>query len=62
MRKISISDMSDRLGISYRTYTEYLRGKNEPKAMKAVLNLLSQLEDNEIIAVVKTWKEGTHGK
>ena len=47
--------MAKRLGISARTYTEYLRGTNSPLSMKAMVVLLSQLNDDEIVTVVRGW-------
>lgn len=47
--------MAKRLGISVRTYIEYLRGTNSPLSMKAMIMLLSQLSDDEIVAVVREW-------
>ncbi|ENT6930323.1 hypothetical protein ACE65B_000705 [Campylobacter jejuni] len=48
--------MANRLGISERTYIEWLRETNEPIAMKAVLDMLSQLKDDDVIQVVREWK------
>ena len=50
-------DMASRLGISERTYIEWLKGTNEPIAMKAVLNMLSQLKDDDILRVIREWKD-----
>ena len=50
-------DMAGRVGVGYRTYMEYQRGTNAPLAMKAMLNLLALLEDQEIVRVVREWKE-----
>jgi putative transcriptional regulator len=47
--------MAKRLGISARTYTEYLRGTNSPLSMKAMIVFLSQLNDEEILKVVREW-------
>ncbi len=48
--------MASRLGISERTYTyiKWLRETNEPIAIKAVLDILSQLKDDDIIQVIET--------
>ena len=56
-RDITRSDMAKRLGISSRTYTEYLRGVNQPLAMKALLTMLNQLEDDDIVKIVRLWKK-----
>lgn len=53
---ISREEMALAIGVKPRTYTEYLRGKtNQPLAMKALLNLLVRLDDDEIIKVVRSW-------
>ena len=39
--RISQAAMANRLGISARTYLEYLRGTNSPVGMRVVLDLLS---------------------
>lgn len=55
-RRISVREMASRIGVSSRTYTEYARGTNEPLAMKAILNLLSGLADEEIVKIVRDWR------
>ena len=56
-KRITQEDMAERIGVGYRTYMEYQRGTNAPLAMKALLNLLSLLEDQEIVRVVREWRE-----
>jgi DNA-binding XRE family transcriptional regulator len=60
-KRITQTDMAQRIGVGYRTYLEYQRGTNAPLAMKALLNLLNMLDDNEIVKVVREW-EHTRGK
>lgn len=57
-RRITQEEMAGRIGVGYRTYMEYQRGTNAPLAMKALLNLLAILDDQEIVRVVREW----HGK
>jgi len=57
MKKISQSSMAKKIGVSSRTYTEYTRGTNEPLAMKALLSMLNLLDDDEIVKVVRMWKD-----
>jgi transcriptional regulator with XRE-family HTH domain len=54
-KRITQEDMATRIGVGYRTYLEYQRGTNAPLAMKALLNLLVLLDDQEIIKVVREW-------
>ena len=56
MKKISQNNMAKRIGVSPRTYTEYTRGTNKPLAMRALLNLLNELDDDEIVKVVRMWE------
>ncbi|MEE9093441.1 hypothetical protein VXM97_03140 [Helicobacter pylori] len=51
-----------RLGVSERIHIEWLRETNEPIAMKAVLDILSQLKDDGIIQVIENWKQEVVGK
>ncbi|ACR32968.1 helix-turn-helix domain-containing protein [Burkholderia glumae] len=56
-KRITQTDMAQRIGVGYRTYLEYQRGTNAPLAMKALLNLLNLLDDAEIVRVVREWEE-----
>ena len=56
-KRITQEDMAGRVGVGYRTYMEYQRGTNAPLAMKAILNLLALLDDQEIVRVVREWGE-----
>ena len=51
------SDMAEKLGISERTYGEYIRGDISPLAVKALLNLLSEMDDEDIIKMVREWEK-----
>ncbi|MCV3478099.1 XRE family transcriptional regulator [Campylobacter lari] len=62
LKNITKKEMANRLGISERTYIEWLRETNEPIAMKAMLNMLSQLKDDDIIRVVREWKQEIKSK
>ncbi len=54
--RISQSAMAERLGVSTRTYLEYLRGTNAPTGMRVVLDLLFMLDDNELVQIIKHWR------
>lgn len=56
--RITRDEMAARLGISRRTYTEYLRGVNKPLGMRALLDLLCQLEEQDQVALLRRWREG----
>lgn len=57
IKTISQSDMAKRIGVSSRTYTEYSRGTNQPLGMKALLSMLAQLNDDDIVKIIKFWRE-----
>ncbi|WP_228841233.1 hypothetical protein [Helicobacter pylori] len=48
--------MANRLGVSLRTYTEWLRDVNQPLAMRAILDMFSQLNDDDIVKIVRAWQ------
>lgn len=54
--------MAKEVGVSGRTYGDYLRGTLEPKAMKALLNLLTKLENEDIVKIIRLWEEEHHEK
>ena len=55
--RISQAAMASRLGISARTYLEYLRGTNSPVGMRVVLDLLCMLDDQSAIQVIQHWRD-----
>lgn len=55
IKTISQPVMAKRVGVQPRTYTEYSRGTNQPLAMKALLNMLNELDDEDIVKVVRLW-------
>ena len=55
--RISQAAMAERLGISSRTYLEYLRGTNSPTGMRAVLDLLCMLDDQELNQIIQHWRK-----
>lgn len=60
-KRITQEAMAQRVGVGYRTYMEYQRGTNAPLAMKALLNLLALLDDQEIVRVVREWSDIKEG-
>ena len=57
------SDMAGKLGVSQRTYGEYMRGDISPLAAKAVLNLLSEMDDKDFVRINREWeKQSTEQK
>lgn len=56
-KRLTQEEMAGRIGIAHRTYMEYQRGTNAPLSMKALLNLLAMLDDQEIGRVVREWNQ-----
>ena len=56
-KRVTQDEMAGRIGVGHRTYMEYQRGTNAPLAMKALLNLLAMLDDQEIVRVVREWDQ-----
>lgn len=54
---VTQGEMAQRLKISRRTYVEYLRGTNKPVAMRVLLDMLSQLDDQALIEVLARWRQ-----
>lgn len=52
------SCMAEIIGVSERTYGEYIRGMISPLAAKALLNLLSRMDDEDIIKMIRRWEKG----
>lgn len=56
LQSIPQKEMAKRLDISLSTYTEWLRDTNQPIAMRAILDMLTMLNDEDIIGVIRAWK------
>lgn len=52
-RKISQKEMATRYDIPMRTYQDWKIGNTKPKAAKIVIDMLNELDDEEIIRVVR---------
>lgn len=52
-KKISQKTMAEKLDVSMRTYQDWRLGNAKPQAAKAVIEMLSMLDDDEIIRVVR---------
>ncbi|NLC27713.1 MAG: helix-turn-helix transcriptional regulator [Campylobacteraceae bacterium] len=52
-KKISQKQMAERLGVSMRTYQDWKLGNSEPQAAKAVIEMLCELEEEDILHVLR---------
>ena len=59
--RITAADLSKRLKVSPRTLTEYERGTNQPTSMRALLLLLAQLTDEQIVTIVRQFEAADTG-
>jgi len=55
---ITQNDMAKRLGISERSYAEYLSGRRQPLAVSAVLRMLGQLSNKDILKLIRASGKG----
>lgn len=55
--RISQATMASRLGVSSRTYLEYLRGTNSPVGMRVVFDLLCMLDDEAALQLINRWRD-----
>lgn len=56
IRDINYKEMASRIGVSQRTYTEYIRGNIQPKAMSAIMNLLTKLDNDDLLKIIDEWR------
>lgn len=60
-KKISQKEMAKRFNIPMRTYQDWRIGNTQPQAARVLIEMLGELEDSEILRVVKKMKELNHG-
>lgn len=56
-KKISQAQMAKQLGVSMRTYQDWRLGNSKPQAALAICQLLCELDDDEILFVLKKIKK-----
>jgi len=52
-KKISQKEMANKVGVSMRTYQDWKLGNSAPQAAKVVLQMLGELDDEDIVRVVR---------
>ncbi|MES2012353.1 MAG: XRE family transcriptional regulator [Pseudomonadota bacterium] len=52
-RRISHDEMAESLGASTRAYAEWLKGGREPLAAYGAIRILAQLDDADIVKIVR---------
>ncbi|MBE0492066.1 MAG: helix-turn-helix transcriptional regulator [Sulfurospirillum sp.] len=56
-KKISQREMAEKLGISMRTYQDWKLGNSQPQAATAIFKMLIELDDEDVLLVVKRIKK-----
>ncbi|BCX79149.1 hypothetical protein LBC_06110 [Campylobacter sp. 19-13652] len=56
-KKISQSTMARQLGVSMRTYQDWRLGNSNPQAAAAVCQMLCELDDEDVLFVIKKIKK-----
>lgn len=56
-RSITVKEMSKRLNCSTATYNKYLNGEVSPKSINNLMNLLSMMNEEDILKTLKDWKK-----
>lgn len=57
-KKISQREMAQRLGVSMRTYQDWKLGNSQPQSTLAIFKMLTELEDEDILHVIKRIRRG----
>ena len=62
LKDITQSEMAEKIGVSHSAYRDYRSGINQPLALKALLEMLNLVDDDEIIKIVRMWKDNEENK
>ncbi len=57
-KKITQKEMAQKLGISMRTYQDWRLGNSKPQAAMAIFKMLSELESDDALRVIKKIAKG----
>lgn len=57
-KKISQRQMAERLDVSMRTYQDWKLGNSQPQAAVAIFKMLIELDDEDILHVIKKIRRG----
>jgi len=56
------AEIAKRIGVTKQTYEKYKRGEITPLSVNAVLNLLSCMNDEHIIQIIRDWEKKSKRK
>ncbi len=57
-KKISQREMANRLDVSMRTYQDWKLGNSQPQSAIAIFKMLTELDDEDVLHVVKRIRRG----
>ena len=57
-KKISQREMASRLNVSMRTYQDWKLGNSQPQSAIAIFKMLTELDDDDVLHVVKRIRRG----
>jgi len=61
-KKISQREMANRLDVSMRTYQDWKLGNSQPQSAVAIFKMLTELDDDDILHVVRRIRRGLEEK
>jgi len=57
-KKISQREMANKLDVSMRTYQDWKLGNSQPQSAIAIFKMLTELDDEDVLHVVKRIRRG----
>ncbi len=57
-KKISQREMANRLNVSMRTYQDWKLGNSQPQSAIAIFKMLSELDDADLLHVIRRIRRG----
>lgn len=55
-RTLTHGELADMAGVTTRSLGDWMRGITSPAGMSAILELLSQLDEGDVMAVLRDWR------
>ena len=55
-RTLTHSELAHLAGVGSRSVGDWMRGVSAPSGMRAILELLSQLQEGDVMAVLREWR------
>lgn len=57
-KKISQREMANRLDVSMRTYQDWKLGNSQPQSAIAIFKMLTELDDDDVLHIIKRIRRG----